>query len=231
MKITLWGKRAFAIFMIFALVFSSLGLHPVKVSAETTKVVLVGDLQSKFTSTGSETPGKNWDEKSVVTQMTYSENGLYTFTGNLPAGEYNYKVTLNDSWTENYGFSKYTNPQGKNDGENIHIKLETDSTVTFYYNDITHKIADSTYYTPIAAGKLPRLTGSLPADALSTLSDPDFDGVYSTVVTVPQGDYTYKVLVPGAIESEDISYPETDLTLSLPLDLKVTFMYNLQITV
>ncbi|OMD42841.1 pullulanase [Paenibacillus odorifer] len=226
MKITLWGKRAFAIFMIFALVFSSLGLHPVKVSAETTKVVLVGDLQSKFTSTGSETPGKNWDEKSVVTQMTYSENGLYTFTGNLPAGEYNYKVTLNDSWTENYGFSKYTNPQGKNDGENIHIKLETDSTVTFYYNDITHKIADSTYYTPIAAGKLPRLTGSLPADALSTLSDPDFDGVYSTVVTVPQGDYTYKVLVPGAIESEDISYPETDLTLSLPLDLKVTFMYN-----
>lgn len=226
MKITLWGKRAFAIFMIVALVFSSLGLHPVKVSAETTKVVLVGDLQSKFTSTGSETPGKDWDEKSVVTQMTYSDNGLYTFTGNLPAGDYNYKVTLNDSWTENYGFSKYTNPQGKNDGENIHIKLETDSTVTFYYNDITHKIADSTYYTPIAAGKLPRLTGNLPAEALSTLSDPDFDGVYSTVVTVPQGEYTYKVFVPGAIESEDMSYPETDLTLSLPLDLKVTFMYN-----
>lgn len=226
MKITLWSKRAFAIFMIVALVFSSLGLHPVKVSAETTKVVLVGDLQSKFTSTGSETPGKDWDEKSVVTQMTYSENGLYTFTGNLPAGEYNYKVTLNDSWTENYGFSKYTNPQGKNDGENIHIKLETDSTVTFYYNDITHKIADSTYYTPIAAGKLPRLTGSLPADALSTLSDPDFDGVYSTVVTVPQGDYTYKVSVPGATEAEDMSYPESDLTLNLPLDLKVTFKYN-----
>lgn len=61
---------------------------------------------------------------------------------------------------------------------------------------------------------------------MSTLSDPDFDGVYSTVVTVPQGDYTYKVFVPGATESEDMSYPETDLTLSLPLDLKVTFKYN-----
>lgn len=226
MKITLWGKRTFAIFMIVALVFSSLGLHPVKVSAETTKVVLVGDLQSQFISTGAENPGKDWDETSVVTQMTYSDNGLYSFTGTLPAGEYNYKVALNDSWDENYGFSKYTNSQGKNDGENIHIKLEEETTVTFYYNDITHKIADSTYYTPIAADKLPRLTGNLPAEALSTLSDPDFDGVYSTVVTVPQGDYTYKVSVPGATEAEDMSYPESDLALSLPLDLKVTFKYN-----
>ncbi|AIQ22910.1 pullulanase [Paenibacillus sp. FSL H7-0737] len=222
MKITLWGKRTFAIFMIVALVFSSLGLHPVKVSAETTKVVLVGDLQSQFISTGAENPGKDWDEASVVTQMTYSDNGLYSFTGTLPAGEYNYKVALNDSWDENYGFAKYTNPQGKNDGENIHIKLETETIVTFYYNDITHKIADSTYYTPIT----PKLTGNLPAEALSTLTDPDFDGVYSTVVTVPQGDYTYKVSVPGATEAEDMSYPESDLALSLPLDLKVTFKYN-----
>lgn len=56
MKINLWGKRTFAIFMIVALVFSSLGLHPVKVSAETTKVVLVGDLQSQFISTGGKIP-------------------------------------------------------------------------------------------------------------------------------------------------------------------------------
>ncbi|MEK5439888.1 MULTISPECIES: pullulanase [Paenibacillus] len=226
MKINLWGKRTFAIFMIVALVFSSLGLHPVKVSAETTKVVLVGDLQSQFISTGAENPGKDWDETSVVTQMTYSDNGLYSFTGTLPAGEYNYKVALNDSFDESYGYGNYTNPNGVNNKGDIHIKLETETTVTFYYNDITHKIADSTYYTPIAADKLPRLTGNLPAEALSTLSDPDFDGVYSTVVTVPQGDYTYKVSVPGVTEAEDMSYPESDLALSLPLDLKVTFKYN-----
>ncbi|WP_405176032.1 pullulanase [Paenibacillus sp. FSL H8-0261] len=226
MKITLWGKRTFAIFMIVALVFSSLGLHPVKVSAETSKVVLVGDLQSQFISTGAENPGKDWDERSVVTQMTYSDNGLYSFTGTLPAGEYNYKVALNDSFDESYGYGNYTNPNGVDNKGDIHIKLETETTVTFYYNDTTHKIADSTYYTPIAADKLPRLTGNLPAEALSTLTDPDFDGVYSTVVTVPQGDYTYKVSVPGATEAEDMSYPESDLALSLPLDLKVTFKYN-----
>ncbi|WP_339316370.1 pullulanase [Paenibacillus sp. FSL R10-2734] len=228
MKITLWGKRSFAIFMIVALVFSSLGLHPVKVSAETTKVVLVGDLQSKFISTGVENPGKNWDEKSVVTQMVYSDkdNNLYSFTGTLPKGKYNYKIALNDTW-DGSGFPNYTNPQKVLDGtDNIHIELAEETTVTFYYNDITHKIADSTYYTPIAADKLPRLTGNLPAEALSTLSDPDFDGVYSTAITVPKGDYTYKVSVPGATEAEDMSYPETDLTLSLPLDLKVTFKYN-----
>ncbi|MGE7611702.1 pullulanase [Paenibacillus sp. NPDC101420] len=222
MKITLWGKRTFAIFMIVALVFSSLGLHPVKVSAETTKVVLVGDLQSQFISTGAENPGKDWDETSVVTQMTYSGDGLYSFTGTLPAKEYNYKVALNDSFDESYGYGNYTNPNGVNNKGDIHIKLETETTVTFYYNDITHKIADSTYYTPIT----PKLTGNLPAEALSTLTDPDFDGVYSRVVTVPQGDYTYKVSVPGATEAEDMSYPESDLALSLPLDLKVTFKYN-----
>lgn len=222
MKITLWGKRAFAIFMIVALVFSSLGLHPVSVSAETTKVVLVGDLQSELTPTGAETPGEDWDVKSVVTQMTYSDNGLYSFTGTLPAGEYNYKVALNDSWDESYGYGSYTNPNGVNNKGDIHIKLETETTVTFYYNDITHKIADSTYYTPIQ----PKLTGNLPAEVLSTLSDPDFDGVYNTSVIVPKGDYTYKVTVPGASEAEDKSYPENDLTLTLPLDLKVTFKYN-----
>lgn len=222
MKINLWGKRTFAIFMIVALVFSSLGLHPVKVSAETTKVVLVGDLQSQFIFTGAENPGKEWDEASVVTQMTYSDNGLYSFNGTLPAGEYNYKVALNDSFDESYGYGNYTNPNGVNNKGDIHIKLETETTVTFYYNDITHKIADSTYYTPIT----PKLTGNLPAEALSTLTDPDFDGVYSTVVTVPQGDYTYKVSVPGATEAEYMSYPESDLALSLPLDLKVTFKYN-----
>jgi pullulanase len=226
MKITLWGKRTFAILMIVALVLSSLGLSPVNVSAAPTKVVLVGDLQSEFTSTGAESPVTNWDEKSVVTQMTDSGHGLYSFTGDLPAGEYNYKVTLNDSWDENYGYASYTNPQGDRDGENIHIKLEEDTTVTFYYNGITHKIADSTYYTPIATSKLPRLTGSLPAEALSTLSDSDFDDVYSTVATLPKGDYTYQISVPGDSAAGDELYPETAQSLSLPSDLPVTFKYN-----
>lgn len=163
MATSLWGKKAFAIFMIVALMLSSLGLHPANVSAATTKAVVVGDLQSKFT----ENPGNDWDVKSAVTQMVYAEDGLYTFTGTLPAGEYNYKIALNDSPDETYGFISYTDPQGKLDGDNnIHIKLDTETTVTFYYNDITKEIADSTYYTPagmtakFAAGGL----SAVPAD-------------------------------------------------------------------
>lgn len=226
MKITAWSKRAFTIFMIVALVFSSLGLHPINVSADTKKVVLVGDLQSRFTSTEEDQPGQDWDVKSVVTQMTYSDNGLYSFTGHLPAGEYNYKVALNDSWDENYGFSSYTNPQGMSDGDNIHIKLESDTTVTFYYNDLTHKIADSTYYTPITASKLPRLTGNLPDEAMTTLTDPDFDSVYNTVVTLPKGDYSYQVSIPGDDETGEQLYPESAQSLSLPADLPVNFEYH-----
>lgn len=235
MKLALWGKKAFAISMILVLVCSYFTGYPVKVEAATTKAVLVGSLQSEL-SAGSE-PVKDWTVDATVTQMTYMGNGSYAFTGTLPAGEYEYKIALNGTWDESYGIGSYTNPEGAENGGNIKIKLAADSTVSFYYNDITKKIADSTYYTPIADSRLPRLVGTLqselgdgsdssPALAKTTLSDPDFDNVYEQTVDLPKGAYTYQVFIPGIAEQEDSSYPETAVALDLPADLPVTFKYN-----
>ncbi|RUT30521.1 pullulanase [Paenibacillus zeisoli] len=230
MKISLWGKRAFAVSMVLALVFSCFGMYPAGANAATSKVTLVGDLQTKL---GSD---KDWDPASAVTVMTSQGDGLYAFKGNLPAGTYQYKVALNGAWDESYGFSNYTNPQGIDQGGNIKLTLAEASEVTFYYNDTTHKIADSTYYTPAAADKLPRVVGTVqtalgetansPADAKTLLTDPDFDNVYTATAEVAQGDYKYQVYVPGATEADNRSYPDAPADLNLPSKLPVTFTYN-----
>ncbi|WP_379160677.1 pullulanase [Paenibacillus sp. sgz5001063] len=236
MKWALWGKKAFAICMSVVFVCSYFS-YPGNVQAEASKVVLVGDLQSEL-STGA-APTADWNPDASVTQLTYVDNGMYKFTGTLPAGVYEYKIALNGTWDESYGYSSYTNPAGVNKNGNIMLTLTAETSVTFYYNDITKKIADSTYYTPIAADRLPKLTGTLqtelgdvrdssPADAAAALSDPDMDGIYERTANLPAGEYAYRVYVPGDTPGVDQLYPDVDQTLKLPNDLKVTFRYNAQ---
>ncbi|MEK4063696.1 MULTISPECIES: pullulanase [Paenibacillus] len=235
MKLALWGKKAFAISMILILVCSYFTGYTAKVDAATSKVVLVGDLQSELSAGSGQV--EDWSPDATVTQMTYTNNGTYVFTGTLPAGTYKYKVALNGTWDESYGYSSYTHTEGTDDGGNIVITLAAETTVTFYFNEITQKIADSTYYSPIADNRLPRLVGTLqselgdagdssPADAKTTLSDPNFDNVYERTADLPKGDYSYSVFVPGATPQEDKSYPEHEQALNLPADLPVTFKYN-----
>ncbi|WP_039834635.1 pullulanase-associated domain-containing protein, partial [Paenibacillus sonchi] len=238
MKWALWGKKAFSVSMIVVLVCSYFSFYPGSVvNAAASKVVLVGSLQSEL-STEAE-PAGDWDPAASVTEMTYVDNGLYRFTGILPAGVYEYKIALNGSWEESYGYGNYTNSAGVNKDGNIQISLAAETSVTFYYNDLTKKIADSTYYTPVEADKLPRLTGTLqtelgdaqdssPADAKATLSDPDLDGVYERSAELPAGEYAYRVYVPGDTPDTDMFYPGGEQKLNLPAASKVTFTFNAQ---
>lgn len=75
------------------------GLFTDRVSAESAikQVVLVGTLQTELGS------GGDWDPSSSKTKMDYQGNGLYSFTGTLPAGKYEYKIAIGGSWDENYG--------------------------------------------------------------------------------------------------------------------------------
>src|SRR3982751_420018 len=69
-------------------------------SASTTPstVTLVGDLQSEVGCPG------DWDPGCGASHMTApAKDGVYRFTANLPAGTFQYKVAIDDSWTENYG--------------------------------------------------------------------------------------------------------------------------------
>ena len=59
---------------------------------EPRQVVLVGDLQEALGAKG------DWNPTDVDTTMTRVNANLYQFTGNLPAGTYNYKVAFNGTF-------------------------------------------------------------------------------------------------------------------------------------
>ncbi|WP_239618168.1 pullulanase [Cohnella mopanensis] len=228
MKFGLRSKKMFAILLSLALVWSCIGVNPNRAGAvSSTTATLAGNLQSKL-------GGTDWTPSDTATIMQDMGDGNYQFTGSLPAGTYEFKVAINGKWDENYGVGSYTNP-AKTGTDNIVLTLPAPQTVTFYYNHNTHKIADSTYYTPIAANKLPRVVGSLqteigdptdwdPGTASAIMTDPDFDNVYSVTKTVYQGTYEYKIVLGN--DWADQAYPGSNKSLVLPQELPVTFKYN-----
>jgi pullulanase-type alpha-1,6-glucosidase len=60
-------------------------------------------------------------------------DGLYSFSSTvIPAGSYEAKVTINESWDENYGEG------GAQNGPNIPFTVPAGATVHFTYNAVTH---------------------------------------------------------------------------------------------
>ncbi|MEY4480236.1 MAG: hypothetical protein RLZZ267_914 [Bacillota bacterium] len=181
-------------------------------------VTLVGSLQDKL---GAE---KAWDPTAAETQMRTVDGENYFFTGKLPAGEYEYKVAIAGSWTENYGAA------GKAGGDNIKISQAEDGNVTFVYNDTTHEIY---------AGKHVALVGNIqsaigaagdwdPATS-TTVMLPQKDGTYVYTTTVGKGNYEYKVALNG---NWDVNYGQDgksggdNLKLAVDKDAKYKFTYD-----
>jgi maltose-binding protein MalE len=78
--------------------------------------------------------GADWDPACEATAMTQGDDGLFTLTIDIPAGEYEYKVALDGAWTTNYG------SDGAQDGPNYALSLAADSAVTFTYDPETHLV-------------------------------------------------------------------------------------------
>lgn len=64
--------------------FSGLLTSHAAAGSATKQVVLVGTLQTELGNDG------DWDPSSSKTQMNYQGDGLYSFTGTLPAGTYEF---------------------------------------------------------------------------------------------------------------------------------------------
>jgi len=78
--------------------------------------------------------GSDWDPACEATGMVEGEDGLFTLTVDIPAGEYEFKVALNGDWTVNYG------SDGAQDGPNYALSLAADSSVTFTYDPETQLV-------------------------------------------------------------------------------------------
>jgi arabinogalactan oligomer/maltooligosaccharide transport system substrate-binding protein len=78
--------------------------------------------------------GADWDPACEATGMTEGDDGLFTLTAEIPAGEYEFKVAMDGDWGTNYG------SDGALDGPNYALSLPADSTVTFVYDPETHLV-------------------------------------------------------------------------------------------
>jgi len=95
-------------------------------------VTLVGSL-------GEALGGANWAPDNLTTWMKdKAHDGWYTFTGFLPAGSYEYKIAVGESWNENYGQG------GLPGGANIPLVVpDPGQNVTFQFKYDTKEIRDS----------------------------------------------------------------------------------------
>jgi len=74
----------------------------------------------------------DWQPECATTALTMGDDGKYhsgPFT--LPAGDYEYKVALDGSWTTNYG------SDGAQDGPNYTLSLTAETNVSFVYDPAT----------------------------------------------------------------------------------------------
>jgi hypothetical protein len=74
----------------------------------------------------------DWDPACAVTALVEGDDGLWTASHSLPAGDYEAKVALDGGWTVNYGVD------GVADGDNYTFSLDADGTVTFSYDPTTN---------------------------------------------------------------------------------------------
>ncbi|HEV2860943.1 MAG TPA: alpha-amylase family glycosyl hydrolase [Pyrinomonadaceae bacterium] len=105
--------------------------------------VAPGSFQSELGCAG------DWDPSCLRSWLQDTDgDGTYTFkTTALPAGNYEGKVAINESWDENYGAG------GAPNGSNISFNVPADNAqVTFSYNSATHVLTIETVNTPPPAG-------------------------------------------------------------------------------
>jgi glycosidase len=194
-------------------------------AAAPSSVTIAGSLQDELGCPG------DWQPDCAATHLTYDAgDDVWQRTFSVPAGNWEYKAPLNDSWTENYGL------HAQRDGANIPLSLAAPASVKFYYDDKSHWVTDDKTSTiAVAPGSFQSELGCPgdwdPGCLRSWLQDPDGDGIYGFETTaLPHGQYEAKVALN---ESWDVNYGQggvqngANIPFTVPTDgAKVVFRYD-----
>ena len=172
--------RFLTLVSIFILIFSLISIQTPASANHTpnpTSVTIAGSLQSELGCAG------DWDPACAASHLTYdATDDVWQGTWSVPAGSWEYKATLNNSWDENYGANAQQN------GANISLNLGGNTSVKFYYDHKSHWITDNqNYKIAVAPGSFQSEIGCPgdwdPGCLRSWLQDPDGDGTYSFSTT------------------------------------------------
>ena len=159
-------------------------------------VALVGSLQSELGCPG------DWQPECVQTRLqpVAGSPGVFRGTFDVPAGAFEYKVALNNSWDENYGAG------GAAGGANIALDAPGGE-LTFTYDHATHVIGDDA---PVVLGR--QKAAHWLRRGLLAWEAPE--AATYRLHTAPEGGLE---LQDGAIVGGD-SYPLTPVDTPVPVD-------------
>jgi len=218
-----WTTLSLLIGLLFPTFLPSALPSALAAATNPTSVTLAGSL-------GHTIPGcTDWQWDCAAAHLTEIGNGIWRGVFTIPAGEWEYKLVINDDWSESYTGNH------RNGGGNTTLST-TGATIRFYYDRKTNAVLDSaTDVIAVAAGSFQSELGCPgdwdPACVRSLLTDVDGDGTYSMETTgLLAGSYEGKVALN---ESWDENYgqggvrdgPNIPFTV-LTNGAKVTFRYN-----
>ena len=193
--------------------------------AATTSVTIAGSLQSELGCPG------DWQPECAATHLTYdSADDVWQGVFSVPAGSWEYKAALNNTWDENYGAGAQAN------GPNIPLSLAVASSVKFYFDDKSNWVTDN-FNTRIvtAPGSFQSELGCPgdwdPSCLRSWLQDVDGDGIFEYFTSgLPAGNYEVKAAI-GEMWDEnygaDGAPGGANIPFSVPFDgASVLFSFN-----
>ena len=186
------------------------GLAVAADTPDPTSVTIAGDLQSELGCPG------DWQPDCAATYLAYDAgDDVWQGVFNVPAGSYEYKAALNNSWDENYGAGAAPG------GANIGLDLGDPTDVKFYYDHESHWVTDDVNSViAVAPGSFQSELGCAgdwdPSCLRSWLQDIDGDGIYTfSTDAIPAGSYEFKVALD---ETWDESYPSSNVPFSVDTD-------------
>lgn len=159
-------------------------------TGDPTSVTIAGSFQDELGCPG------DWQPDCANTHLGYDTGddvwqGVFT----IPAGSWEYKTALNDSWDENYGANAVPG------GTNIILSLGGQTDVKFYYDHKSHWVTDNQNSRIVTAPGSYQSEIGCPGDwapdcLRSWLQDPDGDGTFVFSISgITPGNYEFKAAI------------------------------------
>jgi hypothetical protein len=181
-------------------------------------------------------------------QATDQGDGLWTLTGSLPAGDYEFKAAINGAWDENYGLdgeaggANIPAGAGRRRRSDLPLRPRHQRGVGDGGRRRSWPAAEPSATTPEAAEPVAPESVSFPGTIGAALGGADWApddaavqatgeglGVWSLVAELPAGDYEFKAALNGAWDENyglDGEPGGANIPLSLAADAEVTFRYD-----
>ena len=138
MRTTTRDTRLAAFIAVLTVILGLLPFGAPRALAADPVVTLVGSLQYELGC------ADDWAPECTATRMTNDGSGTYVYsTDQSPAGTYEFKVALNNSWAENYGAN------GEPGGANIPVTMTAGFVMVMfsmpYFGGAMEKLFDSAF--------------------------------------------------------------------------------------